>query len=732
MPRSPTNATPAESCPVAHGGGCGPPPTSPVCTGDTGDPEDSGRTLQAIEGGGCGCDGSGPAHPPLPPNGAASLLLVGMLVWLRRCARVGAVGLVFFGPPARALDVELLQVGDGGRFVALLEADPGPAWTPRLALSAGTASEQVLVQDDGRVTALVDDVQRVELGASLPFGTRVRLAVAAPYIWGMAYDGALQPAMRGLPRGAVSVHSAPRPVRHAWELEVTANPVQSAAAQHLLGDPGAIAATWAVSREAGPTTLGGELGASLRGPTSLPGVTVAQQVHYGAAVAWRPRERVPVSLELFGRTPMASGTGRAGWPAEVLASGGWSLADGWQVRGAAGFGVTKGVGAPNWRALAMVERVALRSADRDGDGVANLRDLCAGRPEDRDGYRDADGCPDEDNDLDGIPDEADACPEAAEVHNGHADADGCPDEVVVVSVRVRVSGRAPDTAAWLRVQGPGADERRTVLHDELTTLRLPDGRWTLSAGAPGYSVDVEPVAVARSGRRTVVLELEPHPHGTLVVRVDDAVTGAAVGARVELEPEACPEGTGGRASVPRGSELSVSLPVCTWRVSVTAPDHHPTQERAHLRPNVETVLRLRLAPRTVHGDGALLRLDAPLVFAHDSATLPPDAGPRLDALAEWLAARPDVELVRVEGRADELGGAAYNLALSKARAEAVCAGLVARGVAAERLQALGSGEAFAGQRLDPPTGGTGASSAGLDRQVRFVRLVWDRSADEGG
>jgi len=100
------------------------------------------------------------------------------------------------------------------------------------------------------------------------------------------------------------------------------------------------------------------------------------------------------------------------------------------------------------------------AADSDGDGVPDHRDECPGSAEDRDGYADADGCPDPDNDGDGIedaydfeplsgedfdgfedwdgapdpdndgdgiPDADDMCPDAPEDADGYEDADGCPD-----------------------------------------------------------------------------------------------------------------------------------------------------------------------------------------------------------------------------------------------------------------------------------------------------------------
>ena len=73
--------------------------------------------------------------------------------------------------------------------------------------------------------------------------------------------------------------------------------------------------------------------------------------------------------------------------------------------------------------------------DNDQDGVLDPKDRCPNEPEDKDGFEDADGCPDRDNDQDGIVDPEDLCPNEPETKNGYADGDGCPD-----SEQVRVVG----------------------------------------------------------------------------------------------------------------------------------------------------------------------------------------------------------------------------------------------------------------------------------------------------
>ena len=73
---------------------------------------------------------------------------------------------------------------------------------------------------------------------------------------------------------------------------------------------------------------------------------------------------------------------------------------------------------------------------------------------------------------------------------------------------------------------------------------------------------------------------------------------------------------------------------------------------------------------------------------------------------------------RVEGHSDSAGRDEANLALSQSRADAVKGGLVARGVGAQRIQAVGYGEAR-------PIADNG-TRAGRDRNRRIeVYLIGD-------
>lgn len=82
-----------------------------------------------------------------------------------------------------------------------------------------------------------------------------------------------------------------------------------------------------------------------------------------------------------------------------------------------------------------------------------------------------------------------------------------------------------------------------------------------------------------------------------------------------------------------------------------------------------------------------------ILFQSGSALLAESSALALDELASYLAECPAAD-VNIEGHTDSDGDADQNLALSVARAEAVVDGLIARGVAADRLYAIGYGESL--------------------------------------
>ncbi|MEZ4322635.1 MAG: OmpA family protein [Myxococcota bacterium] len=103
-----------------------------------------------------------------------------------------------------------------------------------------------------------------------------------------------------------------------------------------------------------------------------------------------------------------------------------SLPSGLSMTVGAGTGLIAGVGAPDYRMFAALT-YGRTVSDRDGDGILDRDDRCPLEPEDLDGFRDTDGCPDPDNDNDTFVDTRDACPDRPEDFDGFEDEDGCPE-----------------------------------------------------------------------------------------------------------------------------------------------------------------------------------------------------------------------------------------------------------------------------------------------------------------
>jgi len=87
-----------------------------------------------------------------------------------------------------------------------------------------------------------------------------------------------------------------------------------------------------------------------------------------------------------------------------------------------------------------------------------------------------------------------------------------------------------------------------------------------------------------------------------------------------------------------------------------------------------------------------ITLSATELFRFDEATLNLPQ-PKLDEIARAMIENPRIGNVTITGHTDRLGTEAYNLKLSQRRAEVVKGYLVAKGVAASRLTAVGKGEA---------------------------------------
>jgi peptidoglycan-associated lipoprotein len=106
----------------------------------------------------------------------------------------------------------------------------------------------------------------------------------------------------------------------------------------------------------------------------------------------------------------------------------------------------------------------------------------------------------------------------------------------------------------------------------------------------------------------------------------------------------------------------------------------------------------------------------PVTFAFDDATVRDEDRPSLDRFAQVVNKHYGGSVVTVEGHADPAGSRAYNVALSKRRAESVAAYLTTAGLTGIELRTTGVGEdrqVVKGAQMDDP-------GAQTNRRVVFI------------
>jgi outer membrane protein OmpA-like peptidoglycan-associated protein len=226
-------------------------------------------------------------------------------------------------------------------------------------------------------------------------------------------------------------------------LDVTAS-LPTGGGSNFVGNQGTIVESRAlVGYRSGSISVGASAGYAWRSRSArLVNLYLDDELVYAAGVELAATDTFSLGVSFSGRLglikdPMSHASPSSEErPAELLASLRYWLTSSLAVEAGAGPAVTSGYG-PSFRALAGLrwlhhrtkapEAAPPANPDRDHDGIANDDDKCPDEPEDADGFKDDDGCPDLDNDMDGIADAKDKCPLEPEDKDGFQDDDGCPD-----------------------------------------------------------------------------------------------------------------------------------------------------------------------------------------------------------------------------------------------------------------------------------------------------------------
>jgi OOP family OmpA-OmpF porin len=414
----------------------------------------------------------------------------------------------------------------------------------------------------------------------------------------------------------------------------------------------------------GQARAGAMLGVLLRQPSSNFAAQVGHQLMYAAGIDYRVYRGVSLLGELMGRSGLTDFAKRYvdANPVEVDAGMRVALPKLVTLTLGGGLGLVRGIGSPKFRAFLSLAW-SPSFIDDDRDGVYDFEDRCLGSPEDRDGHRDEDGCPELDNDGDGLLDPQDQCPADAEDIDSFQDGDGCPE-----------ADNDGDGIPDLNDACPNAAE---------------DGRGKRPRdGCPSSSEDADGDGVADSTDKCA-----DEPEDRDGFEDDDG----------------CPDIDNDGDSIPDNFDECPNEAEDADGVDDTDGCADPDNDKDGFDDASD---RCPAQPETLNGnrddDGCpdagaeLVRLTDNTVELRErisfggpptQPTLSTAAQTLLNLVALVLKGHREIGVLRIEVRAD---GAAS--AHTQARADAVLAFLVSRGVSATRLKAVGAGTG--GNRVD--------------------------------
>ncbi|MCB9729194.1 MAG: OmpA family protein [Deltaproteobacteria bacterium] len=392
-------------------------------------------------------------------EGGGLALLIGLALLLglalrRRGAALLAVGLlcggVAAGPAARAqssapavgnANIEnFFPAGGQFRVWSVEQSLVAPAWSVYASLLYTLENDSLRLSVGGHREKLVDTAQFLNLDVGVGLFGHAQLEIHVPFAVVMESGGdntSIKP-VSGAGLGDMIVRARGRILNNrlgGFGLGVSAGAtIPVGDGDQFRGDPGVgVLAGVVADLRTTRTVLSLNLGTRLRTKkATFLETEFGHEFTYGLGLdIFVAPELITLSTEIFGRTPFAEFfKSDRSTTLELLFGPKWSIIPGLSLQAAAGPGLVKGIGTPTFRFVAGLQW-APGAKDEDGDGIPDGEDKCPFAMEDRDGFADNDGCPDDDNDKDGIPDVRDRCPNKPEDFNEFQDADGCPDDVVI-------------------------------------------------------------------------------------------------------------------------------------------------------------------------------------------------------------------------------------------------------------------------------------------------------------
>ncbi len=523
-----------------------------------------------------------------------------------------------------------------------------------------------------QVTNVVSDMLVANVQAGLGLWNRVNIHLALPlsfYQDGAAASvgglGAASSAAIGDPRIGVRVRALGESDRDAFSLHFGAQLYFNAGLFGVSphsnvtddGFRGRLNAT--IAGREGPIRWSFSLGAHLRQNTvTVLDTTIGNDLYATAGLHYVALEdRLSFGPELWASTVLDNAFEAKHNNLEGTLGVNYLIADRIQVGAAVGPGFARGAGTPDWRAIA---RVAYAPSERD---VAPPPPL--------------------DTDGDGVLDPDDVCPTTPQGAHPDPARLGCPlvdtdsdgvfdneDQCVTEPM-----GANPDPA---RRGCPRRDaDSDGVFDDEDQCVDVPQGPNPDPdrRGCPDGDDDHDTVRNALDQCRAVPQGPQPDP-----------------------QRAGCPLPDRDHDTVPDPTDHCPDVP--------GVPSTNPELNGC---PN-----------RFVVVDGTVIRLLRPVFFATNRDVILPVSAPVLTAVGDVLRASGWIRRIRIEGHTDDVNTDEYNLDLSQRRANNVMRWLVQNGIAAERLEARGFGEARPERPIDGLTGNALRDARAQNRRVMFI------------